>query len=120
MFQNIALRPIIKAPLYSSTDYDEVPLIDAAAVLDDGSLNIFVMNRSIDSNIELSCDLRAFGNISFKEHIVLHHENVKAVNSEDEPNEVVPTIHHGYEVEDGKFSVLLPALSWNVLKFFEN
>jgi len=118
--RGFALRPIIKAPLYSSTDYDEVPLIDTAAVLDDGSLNIFVMNRSTDSNIELSCDLRAFGNISFKEHIVLHHENVKAVNSEDEPNEVVPAIHHGYEVEDGKFSVLLPALSWNVLKFFEN
>jgi alpha-N-arabinofuranosidase len=116
-----ALRPIIKAPLYSSTDYDDVPFIDAAAVLgDDGSLNMFVMNRSTDNDIELFCDLRAFGNIHFKEHIVLHHNDVKAVNSEDEPNEVTPVVHHDFESEDGKFSILLPALSWNVLKFSEN
>jgi alpha-L-arabinofuranosidase len=49
-----ALRPIIKAPLYSSIDYDEIPLVDAAVVLgDDGSLNIFVMNRASENAIEL-------------------------------------------------------------------
>jgi alpha-N-arabinofuranosidase len=116
-----ALQPIIKAPLYSSTDYDDVPLIDAAAVHgDDGSLNIFVMNRSTDSDIRLSCDLRAFGNIFFKEHIVLHHDNVKAINSEDEPNEIIPVVQHDCVSENGKFSILLHALSWNVLRFSEN
>jgi len=115
------LQPIITAPLYSSTDYADVPFIDAAAVLgDDGSLNIFVLNRSADSNIELSCDLRAFGNICFKEHIVLHHDDVKAINSEDKPNEVMPVIQQGYESENGKISIPLPALSWNVLKFSGN
>jgi alpha-L-arabinofuranosidase len=115
-----ALRPIIKAPLYSSTEYDDVPFIDAAAVLgDDGSLNIFVLNRDADNDIELSCDLRAFGTICIKEHIVLHHDNVKAVNSEDAPNEVTPSIHHDHEAESGKFLIRVPALSWNVLKFSE-
>jgi alpha-L-arabinofuranosidase len=113
-----ALRPVIDAPLYSSTDYDDVPLIDAVAVLgDDNSLNIFVLNRSTDSDISLSCDLRAFGNIRFEEHIVLHHDNVKAINSEEEPNEVIPAVHYDCISENGKFSVPLPALSWNVLKF---
>jgi alpha-L-arabinofuranosidase len=116
-----ALRPTINAPRYSSTDCDDVPLMDAAAVLgDDGSLNIFAVNRSLDSNIKLSCDLRAFGNISFKEQIVLHHDNVKAINSEDEPNAVIPVVHHDCVFENGKFSILLPALSWSVLKFSEN
>jgi alpha-L-arabinofuranosidase len=116
-----ALRPIVKAPLYSSTDYGDVPCIDAAAVQgDDGSLNIFLLNRAADKDIELSCDLRAFGNIHFKEQIVLHHDNVKAINSEAEPNEVTPVVHHDHEVENGNLSVLLPALSWNVLKFSEN
>ena len=113
-----SLRPIIHSPLYSSTEYGDVPFIDAAAVLgDDGSLNVFVLNRSTDSDIELSCDLRAFGNMFFKEHIVLHHDDVKASNSEDNPNEVIPTICHVDEAENGKNSILLPALSWNVLKF---
>jgi len=113
-----ALRPIINAPLYSSTDYDDVPMIDAAAVLgEDSSLNVFVINRSTGSDIELSCDLRAFGNISFKEHIVLYHDNVKAINSEEKPNEVIPVVRHEYETENRNFSIPLPALSWNVLKF---
>jgi alpha-L-arabinofuranosidase len=116
-----ALRPIIKAPLSSSIDYDEIPLVDAAAVLgDDGSLNILVMDRASENTIELSCDLRAFGNIRFKEHIVLHHDNVKAVNSEAEPNEVIPVVQHDLGSENGNFSILLPALSWNVLRFSEN
>jgi alpha-N-arabinofuranosidase len=113
-----ALQPIIKAPLYSSPDYDDVPFIDAVAVLgDDGSLNIFVMNRIAEFDIELSCDLRAFGNIGFKEHILLHHDNVKAINSENEPNEVIPVVHRDCELENGNLSILIPALSWNVLKF---
>ena len=114
-----ALRPVIDAPRYSSVNYDDVPLIDAAAVLgDDGSLNIFVLNRSTEHNIELACDLRAFGeNIRFKEQIVLHHDHVKAINSEEKPDEVVPVIHHDYESENGKIINLLPALSWNVLRF---
>jgi alpha-N-arabinofuranosidase len=112
------LQPLVNAPLYSSTDFDDVPFIDSAAVLgDDGSLNIFVLNRSIDSNIELSCDLRAFGKISFKEQIVLHHDDGKAINSEANADEVAPVVCHHYKAENGKFSIPLPALSWNVLKF---
>lgn len=118
--RGISLRPIIQSPLYSSTDYDDVPLVDAAAVLgDDGSLNVFVLNRSTDSDIELSCDLRAFGYIDFKEQIILHHDDVSATNSEDKPNEVIPATHHNCQSENGKFSILLPALSWNVIRFSE-
>jgi alpha-N-arabinofuranosidase len=113
-----ALRPVINTPRYSSTEFDDVPLVDAAAVLgDDGSLSIFALNRSPGSDISLACDLRAFGDIRFKEHILLHHEDVKAVNSEHAPNQVHPVIHHACESEDGKFTIPLPALSWNVLRF---
>ncbi len=115
-----ALRPIIHAPRYSSTDFDDVPLVDAAAVLgDDGSLNIFALNRSTGSDIQLACDLRAFGTLRFKEQILLHHEDAKAVNSEDKPNEVHPVLHRDCQAENGKFSIPLPALSWNVLRFSE-
>lgn len=115
-----ALRPVIKSPSYSSTNYDDVSLIDAVAVLgDNGSLNIFVLNRALNNDIELSCDLRAFGNVQFEEHIVLHHDDVKATNSEDEPNKVIPVVRKGHKVENGKISIPLPALSWNVLKFSE-
>ena len=115
-----ALRPIIHCPRYSSNDFDDVPLIDGAAVMgNDGSLKIFVVNRSTDSDVKINCDLRAFGRMSFEEHILLRHDNGKAINSEDDPDEVVPVVHHDCESENGHFSILLPALSWNVLMFSE-
>jgi alpha-L-arabinofuranosidase len=113
-----ALRPVVTAPRYSSTDFDDVPLVDAAAVLgDDGSLTIFAINRSTDSAVRLDCDLRAFGKMRFEEHVLLHHEDGKAINSENEPNKVVPIISHERAAGDGKALVQLPALSWNVVKF---
>lgn len=116
--RGIALRPVINAPRYSSTDFDDVPLVDAAAVLgDDGSVNIFVLNRSTDSDIRLACDLRAFGEMRFKEHITLHHEDVKASNSETAPNEVIPVARHEWVSENGKFIIPLSFLSWNILRF---
>jgi alpha-N-arabinofuranosidase len=115
-----AIQPIIHAPLYSSKDFDDVPMIDAAAIHDDGrGLHIFVLNRSIENDITLSCDLRAFGDIGFVEHILLHHDNIKAVNTETKPEQVVPVVRHQHEAENGKFIFTLPALSWNVLRFSE-
>jgi alpha-N-arabinofuranosidase len=116
-----ALQPVIQSPLYSSKDFDDVPTIDAAAIsAEDGALNIFVVNRSIDQAAKLTCDLRAFEKLNFKEHILLHHDNINAINSEDKPNQVIPMVRHDYESDNGKFTFVLPALSWNVFKFSEN
>jgi alpha-N-arabinofuranosidase len=116
--RGIALRPIVNSPLYSSADFDDVPLLDATAVLgDDGSLTIFAVNRSSETDIKLTCDLRAFQSLKLVEHTVLHHDNVKAVNTEDSPNTVVPTVCKDYESDNGLISVQIPALSWNVLHF---
>ena len=116
-----ALRPMIKAPRYSSKDYDDVPVIDAAAVLtDEGSLNIFALNRSVNNGIKLTCDLRAFGKLQFIEQIILHHDDVKAFNSEDQPNKIMPVVRQDHVLVAGKFTSTLPALSWNVLKFSLN
>jgi len=113
-----ALRPIINSPLYSSKDFDDVPFLDATAVLgDDGELTIFAVNRSTDCDMLLSCDLRAFEKLKFDEHIVLHHEDVKAVNTEAAPNTVIPTSEKVSDPENGLYNVKVPALSWNVLKF---
>jgi alpha-N-arabinofuranosidase len=112
-----SIRPVIKSPVYSSTDFDDVPVIDSAAVqADDGSLTIFALNRSSDGDVELSLDLRSFGKLEFNEHILLHHDDIKAVNTETEPANVVPTAIPTGKAENGRYSVNLPALSWNVLR----
>jgi len=112
-----ALRPVIDSPTYDCSDYEKVPLVDAVAtVADDGSVTIFAVNRDFSEGIELACDLRAFGELQVAEHIVLHHDDVKAVNTEENPDNVAPAQGKGGVLDGGKLSVVLPSLSWNVIR----
>lgn len=112
------LQPIIHCEKYSSKEYDDVPLIDAAAVLtDEGEINLFVLNRSLSSEVDLKVDLRAFGEVSFQEHILLHHEDVNAINSEADPGAVMPVSLQDCEIGLEDLVVRVPALSWNVYRF---
>ena len=47
-------------------------------------------------------------------HSVLHHDDMKAVNTEENPNEVAPV---DVPVSRPGEPVILPAASWNVLRF---
>ena len=112
-----ALRPILSSPVYDCKDYEKVPLVDAAATLsEDGGITIFAVNRDMREDIQLECDLRAFGDVKPIEHILLHHDDVKAVNTEENPNNVIPCQGSGACCDGGKVTVKLPALSWNVIR----
>ena len=84
---------------------------------DDGSVTVFCVNRDTAEDCELSIDLRAFDKLRFAEHIVLHHDDVKAVNTEEHPDNVAPAAGAPASVDGGRASVVVPALSWNVIRF---
>ena len=112
-----ALRPLVSSPVYDCRDYDAVPVVDATAVMDDeGNVTVFALNRDMAEDVEFSCDLRAFGNLKVEEHIVLHHDDVKAVNTEAAPDEVAPVQADKGILDAGHYTVTLPALSWNVIR----
>ena len=113
-----SLRALVNSPVYGCRDYDAVPLIDSTAVMgDDGSVTVFCVNRDTAEDCELSVDLRAFDKLRFAEHIVLHHDDVKAVNTEEHPDNVAPAAGAPASVDGGRASVVVPALSWNVIRF---
>lgn len=113
-----SLRALVNSPVYDCRDYDAVPLIDSTAVMgDDGSVTVFCVNRDTAEDCELSIDLRAFDKLRFAEHIVLHHDDVKAVNTEEHPDNVAPAAGTPASVDGGRASVVVPALSWNVIRF---
>lgn len=115
--RGIALRPVLESPVYDCADYDAVPKVDATATMDEeGNVTIFALNRDMTEDAELSCDLRAFGNLKPGEHILLHHEDVKAVNTEDAPDTVKPVLGELGIMDGGKYTVTLPHLSWNVIR----
>ena len=112
-----ALRPVVKSPVYDCADFDAVPYVDAAATEDDeGNVTIFAVNRSLDEPAELTGDLRGFGGLRILEHIVLTHEDVKAVNTEENPDNVAPVTVDGDTVENGRLTAVLPPVSWNVIR----
>ena len=113
-----ALRALVSSPVYDCADYENVPYIDAAAVLDDnGGVTVFCVNRDMEEDYAFEIDLRSFGDLKISEHILLHHDDVKAVNTEAEPEKVFPTAGNGGTIEDGKAVINIPALSWNVIRF---
>ena len=113
-----ALKAIVQSPVYDCSDYEGVPTVDTAATMgDDGSVTVFCVNRDLTEDCLLDLDLRSFGALEMEEHIVLHHDDVKAVNTEECPDRVIPVTVQNAKTDGGRAQVTLPALSWNVLRF---
>ena len=112
-----SLRAIVDSPVYDCRDYEAVPYIDATATLaDDGSVTVFCVNRDMNEDFQLDIDLHGFGKLRLAEHILMHHDDVKAVNSEELPDNVHPVKGPGGSIDNEKATVKIPALSWNVIR----
>ena len=59
---------------------------------------------------------KKIGELKVLEHIVLHHDDVKAVNTEENPDNVAPHAGKGGQLDGGHLNVVLPSLSWNVIR----
>ena len=109
-----SLLPQITSEKSDTKHYTDVPVVDAAAVMDDdGNVTIFAVNRDLKENVELTCDLRSFGAFRQIRHSVLHHDDMKATNTEEHPDTV--TVKEIPASLDGG-AVVLPAASWNVIR----
>jgi alpha-N-arabinofuranosidase len=113
-----ALNPIISSPVYDSKDYTDVPILDATAVVNDEKeeITIFAVNKDVKDTLSLECDLRSFEGYKVLQHIVLENDNVYAVNTELNPNNVVPHNNGNAKMLNGRLTAELSKLSWNVIR----
>ncbi len=116
-----ALQTIVKAPVYESKTYGYASYLDAVAILGEGKerLSIFAVNKSLDEDLELSCDLRQFVNCRLAEHLILTNDDMKAENTESEPDKVVPGKADTLKFESGILSGVLRKHSWNLIRLEE-
>jgi alpha-N-arabinofuranosidase len=112
------LRQIADSPCYDAKDRKEVPYLQSACVLDpeSGGLTVFAVNRSLDEQLAVSIDVRGVGDLSVKDRQVMRHDDLKAVNTIDAPDEVAPAPAGGARVADGRLSAVLEPASWNVIR----
>ncbi|MDO4336831.1 MAG: alpha-N-arabinofuranosidase [Eubacteriales bacterium] len=112
------LRAIVNSPVYDSKNFCSVPYIDAVGTLDEsGTVTIFCINKDLNEDFKLSLDLRAFPGLVMTDHILLSHPDKAAVNTKENPFNVIPCSVNNDTQENGQYQVLLPKLSWNVLRF---
>lgn len=112
-----SLLPIINSPVYDSKDFCSVPYIDAAATIDENkTLSIFCVNKNLEEDFLLTLDLRAFSSYRLTEHILLTHPDKTAQNTQWDPLQVIPLQGDKGIWDNGLFQVILPKLSWNVLR----
>ena len=90
--------------------------VSEAVENEDGGVTVFAVNKDLTEDVCLTVDLRAFPGLRVAEHIQLHHDDVKARNTLENPNEVAPTAGEGGKIEDGRLQVRLGNLSWNVIR----
>ncbi len=113
--RGVSLNPIITTDKHDTKHFNDVPTVDAAATMDDaGNVTIFAVNRDLQEPVALELDMRSFGGMTPVMHTVLHHDDMKAINTEENPDEVKP-VSVPVVIEDGR--ILLPAASWNVIRF---
>lgn len=111
------LNPVISTPLYDSKDFTDVPVLEAAAVLNEEKeqLTIFAINKDLNDSLVLECDVRNFEGYKIVNHIVLENDDVYAVNTEKEPYKVKPHNNGNAKIDDGIITASLSKLSWNVI-----
>lgn len=116
--RGIALRPAVDSPLYDSREYCDVPYLDTAAVLNEENdeITVFAVNKDLEGSLMLECGMGEFKGYRVARHIILEHEDKNALNTRDNPYNVIPHERGNAAVEDGKLKAVLPRLSWNVIR----
>ncbi|MDF2541434.1 MAG: Alpha-N-arabinofuranosidase [Herbinix sp.] len=117
--RGIALVPIVKSDIYHTEKIKEIPYVEAIGTYNEEKreLSVFAVNRSLEEAVDLEIDLRDFENAVLTEHLVLEHVDLKAVNTAQNPNEVVPHGKGNTEVNASLATAVLNKHSWNVIRF---
>jgi alpha-N-arabinofuranosidase len=112
------LETLALSPTYSNATHGDVPFLESVATFDRAAreVSLFAVNRSQTEELHLRGQLSGFGQCSLIEHIALTHPDLKAVNTKEDPQAVMPCRLSNDELDNCALRATLPPLSWNVLR----
>ncbi|MCH9275153.1 alpha-N-arabinofuranosidase [Bifidobacterium amazonense] len=113
------LEPKLASGTYETAKYGEVPTVNSVAVRGaDGSINVFVVNRSLDESNEFEIALPKGASYAAAEAQTLHEDDIDAKNTLDDQNRV--TLHANdsvaFDAAAGTVRVTLPPVSWTAIR----
>lgn len=98
--------------------YENIQAIEAAVVHQEEKEEVilFLINRAVDDDIEVTVDVRGFDGYQFIEHIEMYTEDLKAENTFENPDRIQPVANTYTKMENGKVIAAVKKLSWNVIR----
>ncbi len=113
-----ALNTLVKSPLYDSKNFTDVPYLDSIVTWDEenGEAVIFAVNKNLEEDMEVTCDLRQFEGYKLVSHTEVHDEDLSAVNTEADPFRIAPKESGASKLENGVLTTVLKHKSWNVIR----
>ena len=118
------LQTMVNAPSLETAKHGAAPLLDVVATYDAeaGEVVLFAVNRSVDSELTLDVDVRHFGDLLVAEAVSMastdHHKPGKErwFATADDDTSALPAANQSAELINGRLSVVLPAVSWSMLR----
>ncbi|OZG65648.1 arabinosylfuranosidase ArfA [Bifidobacterium eulemuris] len=113
------LEPKLASGTFDTPRYGEVPAVNSVAVRGaDGSVNVFVVNRSLEAPAEFEVKLPEGFESAEIEAQTLHEDDILACNTLDDRNRV--TLHANdtiaFDAASGTVRVTLPPVSWTAVR----
>ena len=112
------LQTLVDCPTYENKRHGTVPYVDSVCIYNEeqDELVVFAVNKDLEEDFSVTMELRQFADYHIAEHVVLHDEDLFAVNSEANPNRVVPFASTESNVENGILTANLKHKSWNMIR----
>lgn len=112
-----ALQVLIDTPKHDTLEHEDVTDVEAVAVYKEetGEMTVFAVNRNLDEDMEVVCDLRSFEGFRVKEHLVLESQDLKAVN-QYQKERVKPQQVKRSHMDGEILGAMLNKASWNVIR----
>ena len=107
----------VRGPEYESKSYGFVQNVDAAAILGEGVLQLFLVNRSQVDSARVEINPAGMRLKSVQSAEVVSGSSPDARNTFEHPNTIRNEPYHGVELSEGKASLELPPLSVAAISF---
>lgn len=113
-----ALSTRIEGPRIHTDEHGEVDAVSAAVVRhEDGSLVVFLANRSLDTDIDATLDLGEVGSLTWiDEAVTMSGPDYNLLNTQDNPTQVLPEPNPSARLDGSRLQVSLPAVSWSMIR----
>ncbi|HHY83712.1 MAG TPA: alpha-L-arabinofuranosidase [Clostridiales bacterium] len=125
----ISILPVVDGPTFDTEQYalsascqchayENVQAIEVAAVHHEetGEVSIFLINRAVEDNIEVTLDVRGFEGYDLAEHIEMYTDDLDKENSFEHPDLIKPVPNMNTRMDNGKITAVAKKLSWNVIR----